>query len=96
MNLADYRLDNEANGFTPNAVIYEVKEADELNPDLPVLIRLDVTTVHEGVVLSYEQPGPWDSTRSDMFINLESLVTLGQLAAEILATSPDALPTEEN
>jgi hypothetical protein len=82
--LDQYRVTGQA--FSPNAEIYEIREVDNLNPELPVLVRLDVTVGGRTANLSSHQPGPWDEGYSDFFVDLGTLVTLGKLAEELIAT----------
>jgi hypothetical protein len=70
--------------LTDAAEVYEVLSPDPLNPSWPVRYRLDLTGGGP-VVLSAEQPGPFIGApgREDMFIDLETLERLGQIAAAL-------------
>lgn len=69
--------------LTDDAEVYEVLSPDPLNPDWPVRYRLDLTGGGP-VVLSVDQPGPLiGGSYTDMFIDLETLERLGQIAAAL-------------
>lgn len=65
---------------------YQVEEPDTLNPSYPVVYTLEVYDDETRPVLTQDQPGPfmYSSGPKDMFIDLEALVKLGNIAARIL------------
>ena len=81
---AAYRVIGDES-LTDDAIVYEVCEQDERNPEYPTRYRLDVT-LGTSIILSCEQPGPFmpPRARDEMFIELGTLVALGDIARELL------------
>lgn len=64
---------------------FKVEESDDRNPNYPVVFELEVFGEGLSPILYQSQPGPFQSEMSnEMFIELETLVKLGEIAAEAI------------
>jgi hypothetical protein len=67
--------------------VYRIEQADRLNPEHPVVFELEVFEGDYSPILRRSQPGPFlgGDWPAEMFVDLETLVRIGETAKAILA-----------